>query len=345
METFDPQYRRSNFPSIRPQWLALRQEDVLLPALEIVDSHHHFWDEEASPYHAQDLLADIDAGQGHRVVSTVFVEAKARFRSTGPDHLRPVGETQFAAEQAQQAPAGGPRICEAIVGWADLSDPQVEETLDAHMQAGQGRFRGIRCRAAWSDDPVLAGPADGPPPKLLCDPTFQKGVHLLTRLGLSLDVWIYHTQLDDVLRLAEACPETTIILNHVGGPLGIGPYAGRRDEVFAAWSDSVRQLGKRDNVVIKLGGLAMPRTGFPFASSDIPESSATLAAAWKPYIETCIEAFGPTRAMFESNFPVDKGMCSYGVLWNAFKRVGQSYTAAEQAALFHGTAKRTYRLN
>jgi len=344
MEKFDPQYKKSNFPQIRPQWLALRREAVLQPEQRIVDAHHHFWDEESAPYHADDLLADI--GTGHAVEATVLVEGKARYRTGGPEHLRPVGETEFAVAQAELAAGRGAGLCHGIVAWADLLlGPKVEEVLHAHVEAGKGRFRGIRSRAAWSENPVLSGPADGPPQGLLLDRVFQSGVQVLTRMGLSLDVWVYHTQLADVVQFAQQCPESRIVLNHVGGPLGIGPFEGRRAEVFDIWRASMAELGRCSNVAVKLGGLGMPRTGFPFASAETPVSSEELASAWRPYVEACIESFGPARCMFESNFPVDKGMCSYGTLWNAFKRLAAGCSQDERDALFHGTATRVYRLD
>lgn len=343
MQAFDPRYKKSNFPQVRPDWLALRREDVLLPEQRIVDSHHHLWDEETAPYHADDLVGDVRGGHG--VEATVLVECKARYRSDGPAHLRPVGETEFAVAQAEQAASRGARVCQGIVAWADLQlGSRVEEVLQAHAEAGKGRLRGIRCRAAWSDDPALAGPADGPPQGMLLQPVVQQGVKTMSRMGLSLDLWVYHTQLGDAVRLARHCPDTPIVLNHVGGPLGIGPFEGHRAEVFEIWRRGIAELAHCRNVSIKLGGLAMPRTGFPFASAAAPASSEELAAAWRPYIETCIEAFGPERCMFESNFPVDKGMCSYTTLWNAFKRVAASYSADQRNALFHGTATRFYRL-
>jgi len=343
MEKFDPQYKKSNFPLIRPEWLALRHEDVLQPEQRIVDAHHHFWDEESAPYHADDLLADI--GTGHAVEATILVEGKARYRPSGPEHLRPVGETEFAVAQAEHAGRRGVGVCQGIVAWADLMlGPKVEEVLSAHVEAGKGRFRGIRSRAAWSDNPVLSGPADGPPQGLLLNPVFQSGVQVLTDMDLSLDVWVYHTQLAEVVQLAQDWPETRIVLNHVGGPLGIGPFEGRRQQVFESWRASIAELRRCTNVSVKLGGLGMPRTGFPFASAEKPVSSDELASAWRPYVEVCIDAFTPARCMFESNFPVDKGMCSYPVLWNAYKRLAAGYSAAERDALFCRTATQVYGL-
>ena len=144
--------------------------------------------------------------------------------------------------------------------------------------------------------------------------------------------------------LARAFPQTTIILNHVGGPLGIGPYADKKEETFAVWKAGIAELGKCQNVVVKLGGLGMLFGMFDFHTRETPPSSEELARAYKPYIETCIDLFGVERCMFESNFPVDLGSCTYPVLWNAFKVLAKNYSAAEKAALFSDTAKRVYRL-
>jgi predicted TIM-barrel fold metal-dependent hydrolase len=280
------------------------------------------------------------------VQATVLVEIKARYPTNGPEHQPPLGANQLPVAHYKHAASRGVAVCQGIVAWADLQlGPKVEEVLHAHTDAGEGRFRGIRCRAAWSDNPVLGGPADGPPQGLLREPVFQAGVKVLSRMGLSLDVWIYHTQLADAVQLARDCPETRIVLNHVGGPLGIGPFEGRRSEVFEVWRAGIAELGRCGNVAVKLGGLGMPRTGFPFASAETPVPSEELASAWRPYVETCIESFTPARCMFESNFPVDKGMCSYPVLWNAFKRLAAGYSPSERDALFYGTATRVYRLD
>jgi predicted TIM-barrel fold metal-dependent hydrolase len=178
----------------------------------------------------------------------------------------------------------------------------------------------------------------------MAEPAFRAGFACLAKHGLSFDAWLYHTQIHQLADLARAFPATPIVLDHVGGPLGVGPYRGRRDEVFADWRNGIRALAECPNVHMKLGGLAMVVNGFDFHENVLPPSSGELADAWRPYMETCIEAFGPHRCMFESNFPVDKGMCSYPVLWNAFKRIAAGASSAEKAALFHDTAARFYRL-
>jgi predicted TIM-barrel fold metal-dependent hydrolase len=220
----------------------------------------------------------------------------------------------------------------------------VHPVLEAHIRAGGGRFRGIRHITAWDADPALMNPAYAPPPGLMADATFREGFSRLGPLNLSFDAWLYHPQIDEVTALAQAFPDTRIVLNHVGGPLGIGVYAGKRDTVLNNWSTSVRALAKCSNVFVKLGGMAMRINGFDFHEKLDPPSSETLASAWRPYVETCFEAFGASRCMFESNFPVDKGSYAYAPFWNACKLLARGAGAAEKADLFSGAAARFYRL-
>ena len=330
---------------VRPAWLALRREDIIAPALPIVDAHHHLWDLPGNRYLFGDLLDD--AASGHNVIATVFMQSHAHFRETGDIDLRPVGETAFANAVAEESAGGAHgrfRACAGIVGEANLLlGDRVARVLEAHVEAGGGRFRGVRHLSNWHADPAARGTGNAPP-GLLLDPVFRAGFARLAPLGLSFDAWMYHTQLDDAGALAAAFPQTTIVLDHAGGPIGVGPYAGRRDEVFAAWRASIRKLARHPNVCVKLGGLGMRLFGAAFHEQPAPPPSQELAAAWRPWLETAIEAFGPGRAMFESNAPVDKGTCSYHVLWNAFKRVTAGASAEDQAALFAGTATRVYRL-
>ena len=265
------------------------------------------------------------------------------------EELRPLGETEFVTGVAAQSASGQYgrlRACAGIVGMADLMlGDAVAPVLEAHLRAAGGRLRGIRNSTAWhASDEVRSNPVK-PPPGLLMEPAFRRGVGRLRDAGLSLDVWAYHTQLAEVIDLARAFPGTAIVLDHCGGPLGVGPFAGRREEIFRAWREDIRTLAACPNVVVKLGGLAMRVGGFEFDREPLPPTSERLAAAWRPTIETCIEAFGAARCMFESNFPVDKGMCGYAVLWNAFKRLAAGASAGEKATLFSGTAVRTYRLD
>jgi predicted TIM-barrel fold metal-dependent hydrolase len=262
--------------------------------------------------------------------------------------LRPVGEIELANGVAAMSASGGygkPRVCAGIVGHADLAlGAKVRDVLEAMIMAGGGRFRGIRFIASTHPDQTQWGATAIRPEGLLLDSRVREGFAQLGALGLSFDAWVYHTQLGDVLELARAYPATPIVLNHVGGPIGLGRYKGKRDAVFAEWSASIAKLASCPNVNVKLGGLGMRLLGFDLHEGPLPPSSEQLAAAWRPYVETCIAAFGADRAMFESNFPVDKGSYGYGVFWNACKRLAHGASADEKASLFHRTASRVYRL-
>jgi predicted TIM-barrel fold metal-dependent hydrolase len=261
--------------------------------------------------------------------------------------MRSVGETEFVASVAAEAERRKtrPRVCAAIVGHAEFrSGERVDAVLEAHIEAAGGRFRGIRQVTARHPD-LVASISTPPPLGLMADPTFRAGFARLAKYGLSFDAWLYHTQLGELLELARAFPVIPIVINHVGGPLGVGPYRGKRDDVFAAWHGSMRELATCPNVHVKLGGLAMAINGFDFHRQVLPPSSGELARAWQPWMHACIEAFGANRCMFESNFPVDKAMCSYPVLWNAFKRIAATASADERRALFHDTAARFYRID
>ncbi len=336
----------SHYLPVRDAWLARRTEAALEPALPIVDPHHHLWDRPDWVYMLPDLLADM--ATGHNIVATVFVQARAFHRAGGPEEFRPVGETEFVNGVAAMSASGryGPsRVCAGIVGHADLAlGARVQDVLEAHMRVAGGRFRGIRHITATDPDPSLLNPAYMPAPGLLGDKTFREGFARLAPLGLSFDAWLYHPQIDELTALAQAAPETRIVLDHVGGPLAIGAYAGRREEIFPGWAASIRKLAQCPNVYVKIGGMGMKINGYDFHEQPDPPSSETLAAAWKPYVETCIEAFGASRCMFESNFPVDKGSYSYGVFWNACKRLASGASATEKADLFARSASRFYRL-
>jgi L-fuconolactonase len=332
---------------VRQDWLDQRREEIIEPDLAIVDPHHHLVDRpETGRYLLPELLADL--GSGHNITATVYLEWLSMYRATGPAELRPVGEIEFAngvAAMAASGTYGKPRVCAGIVGYADLMlGASVEKVLEAMIAAGGGRFRGIRFISATHPDQAAWGSLVNRPAGLLMDERVREGFARLAPLGLSFDAWMYHTQLGELVDLARAFPETEIVLDHVGGPIGLGRYAGKRDEVFAEWSARICELAGCSNVHIKLGGLGMRMFGFNVHTGELPPSSEELAAAWRPYIETCITAFGPERAMFESNFPVDKGSCGYAALWNAFKRIAAGCSTAEKAALFAATAAKFYRL-
>ncbi|HEX9534442.1 MAG TPA: amidohydrolase family protein [Stellaceae bacterium] len=332
---------------VRQEWLDRRREEIIEPDLPIVDPHHHLVDRpETGRYLLPELLADL--GTGHNITATVYLEWLSMYRATGPTELRPVGEIEFAngiAAMSASGTYGKTQVCAGIVGYADLTlGAAIEKVLEEMIAAGGGRFRGIRFITASHPDQAAWGSMVTRPERLLTDKRVREGFARLAPLGLSFDAWMYHTQLGELVDLARAFPETPIVLDHVGGPIGLGRYAGKRDEVFAEWSRRIRELATCPNVHVKLGGLGMRMFGFAFHFGGLPPSSKELAAAWRPYIETCIAAFGPERAMFESNFPVDKGSCSYAVLWNAFKHISAGCFAAEKQALFAGTAAKFYRL-
>ena len=348
MQTATPRPPISPHLPVRQDWLDRRREEIIEPELPIVDPHHHLVDRpETGRYLLPELLADT--ASGHNITATVYLEWVSMYRKAGPVELRPVGEIEFAngvAAMAASGTYGKTRVCAGIVGYADLAlGPPVEKVLEAMIAAGGGRFRGIRFITASHPDQAAWGSPIIRPAGLLMDSRVRQGFARLAPLGLTFDAWMYHTQLGDLVDLARVFPETHIVLDHVGGPIGLGHYAGKRDEVFAAWSRSIRELAGCPNVHIKLGGLGMRMFGFTVHMGEIPPGSEELARLWRPYIETCIAAFGPQRAMFESNFPVDKGSGSYHVFWNAFKRIAAGCSAAEKAALFAGTARKFYRLS
>jgi predicted TIM-barrel fold metal-dependent hydrolase len=341
-------------------------EPILDPELPIIDPHHHLWDMRGrfgpdapparhgfeallrrSPHYLLDqLLADI--GAGHNVRATVFVECGAMYRAGASAALAPVGETEFVNGVAAMSASGlygEARACAGIVGHADLTlGDAVAPVLEAHLAAGGGRFRGVRQSARYDPDPAVLGPLGGMTAGFYRSAAFRAGFAHLAAHRLSFDAWLLEPQLPDLIDLASTYPETTIILDHLGTPLGIGAYAGQREGRFDEWRNNIRALAERPNVVCKIGGLAMPFLGFPSFMADPPASSEMLAQEWRPYVETAIEAFGAERCMFESNFPVDAGTCDYATLWNAFKRLAAGASADEKAALFHDTARRTYRL-
>jgi predicted TIM-barrel fold metal-dependent hydrolase len=330
-------------------WLAKRpREAALEPALPIIDPHHHFWD---TPHRGQYFLPELleDIGGGHNIVATVFLECQAMYRKHGPAEMAPVGEVEFVngiAAMSASGNYGSCRVAEAIIGHADLTKgARVREVLEAQMAVGGGRFRGIRYGVSWDGSEAVAKfVSRAVPPHLVRDATFRAGFSELAKLRLSFESWQYHPQLPDAIDLARAFPDTTIILNHVGGVLGVGPYRGRRQEILAGWRKDIAELAKYPNVNVKLGGIGMTSFGFDFHEREVPPSSVELTAAWRQYVEPCIEAFGVERCMFESNFPPDKQSCGYTELWNAFKRITSGASAAEKAALYSGTAARVYRL-
>ena len=321
-------------------------ETTLEPDLPIVDAHHHLMHRPTNRYLHDDLLADMMGG--HRIAATVYCECRAFLRSEGPEALAPIGETEFANGVAAMSASGiygETRMCAGIVGFADLSGPHVEALLEGHIAAGGGRFRGVRQGVYWdASEAVYPFVSMRPPRGLLSSDAFRTGVRHLRARDLTLDVALFHHQLPELVDLAKAEPELRIVLNHMGFALGVGPYAGRRQDVFAEWRTLLAEAASCDNIVVKAGGLGVPLWGFPFANRDVRPDSTEVATAWRPYFEACIDLFGPARCMFESNFPADRASCDYVTLWNAVKRIAQQYSAAEKARMFSGTAIETYRL-
>lgn len=333
------------------------QEPAIDPTLPIVDTHHHLYDRLAEKfaslsggrrrYLIDELVQDMSSG--HNVVATVFVDADAMYRADGPSEYRVVGETEFANGQAAMGASGlyGPsRVAAGIVSTTDcrLGD-RVKGVLEAHIAAGGTRFRGIRQTGAWDADTSIFGGMFKNGAHLYLDPDFRRGFAHLAPLGLTFDAFVLSTQLPEVADLAAAFPDTRIVLDHAGGPVGIGPYKGRLAEMFPAWKRDVEEIARRGNVVVKLGGLGSFINGFPSYGAQPPASSEALAADWRPYVETCITAFGAHRCMFESNYPVDFGAGSYGTIVNAYKHLTAGCSAAERTAIFSGTAVDLYRLD
>ena len=306
-------------------WLALVKEETLEPELPICDPHHHLWDfryERVEPrYLIDEIVADLKSG--HNIVSTVFIECRAMYKADGPEAMRVIGETEFVNGIAAMSASGsyGPtRIAAGIVGTADL-------TLGEAVAPG----------AAIQSRPM-------PAPHLYLDKTFRTGFAQLALYGMSFEAWCYHPQIKELIDLARAFPETTIILNHFGGPLGVGPYAGQRAAILPQWRRDIAELATCGNVVAKLGGINMEINGFGWHKRERPPTSQELMEATRPYFDHAIEQFGTERCMFESNFSVDKVSCSYHVLWNSFKRLTEKYSPTDKARLFHDTAARIYRI-
>jgi L-fuconolactonase len=342
---------RTTFASIYPPdeaWLArAAPEPAIEPDLPIVDTHLHLWESGGHRYFLDEYVRDL-AESGHRVEASVFVECFSMYRAEGPAHLRHVGETEFAVGMAAMAASGRyttSRVAAAIVGHTDLRQgPRAREALEAHVEAANGRFRGIRQRAKWDADPVVKGRYSADEPGLYLDPAFGEGLEALTALGLSFDASIYHPQMPDVVALARAHPAASIILDHCGSPVGHASYRGHEAENHATWLRGMRELARFPNVSVKLGGLLMNLANYDFAALEAPLPSDRLAELWRPWIEPCVELFGAGRCMVSSNFPVDKAGLGYGAVWNVFKRVTQGCSAEEKALIYAGTAKRIYRI-
>lgn len=327
--------------SVRENWLALAVEAPLDPAQPIIDAHHHLWNRPSYPYDDRAFLDEITTS-GHSISNTVFIECRTHYDETLPVVFQSLGETRWAADLHRP---GTPAIAAAIVGFADLSiGERVDAVLEHHMEVAQGRLRGIRNIVAHNADPrVRSTIYDAPGGFLAADDT-RAGLSRLSQRGLSFETWLYHTQMDELRAVAEAFPDLTVIADHLGGPLGVGPYEGQRDEVFKVWRRNMAAFARLPNTRVKVSGAGMAALGFGFSQRENPPSSQDIASSLKPWFEVLLECFGPKRIMFASNFPVDKPAFSYGVMWNAFKRLAGDLSPDERNAVFHDTAASTYRL-
>lgn len=327
------------------QWLAQVREDILEPELAICDAHHHLWDHTANPYLLADLIEDL--GDGHNVVSTVYMECMSMYRASGSKALAPVGETEFVqgiAAMSASGQYGKAQVAAGIVGFADLClGAQVDEVLSAHLKASPNRFRGIRHATSWHEDASIRNAHTRPTENLTETQAFREGFAVLADRGLSFDAWCYFEQIPQIVSLAQEFPHATIILDHFAGPLGVGPYTNR-GQVFEDWRSMMAPFESLDNVYFKLGGINMKVNGFDWHKNTLPPTSDDLVEATGHYYHHCIEHFGAQRCMFESNFPVDKASCSYHVLYNAFKKIAHNCTAQEKQQLFHDTAAAVYKL-
>jgi predicted TIM-barrel fold metal-dependent hydrolase len=316
-------------------------EPAIEPELAIVDPHHHLFSSRRGDYLLPDFLGDI--ASGHRIEQTVFIDSGASYRESGPPELRPVGETERVI--AETSSTDRPEVAAGIIGHIDLDlGDRVETVAAAHIEAGRGRFRGVRDLVQWDASEIGRFSSRQPPSGRMGSVAFRDGLRRLGAMALSFDLWIFHPQLDDAAALASACPDTILIVDHLGMPLGVGPYADRRSDVFDAWRGGLSRLAERPNVRLKIGGLGMPYAGFVHHYPDRAPSSADIADTWRPYVETACTIFGAERCMFESNFPADAQTCGYGTLWNGFKRLSAGWSSDERAMLFSGTARATYRL-
>ena len=350
MAQFDvsKEFRGSSFrhQSVLHAWTQRRQEAVIEPDLPIIDPHHHLWDKDLGRYLIWELAEDVYSG--HNVIATVFIEAGSMHRSDGTEAMKPVGEVEFVngvAAMSASGKYGKAKLCAGIIGHADLTlGDDARPVLEALIAAGNGRFRGIRHGVTYDTGNATKFGRRQTPQHQVLDPNFRKGLAHLRPLGLSFESWQFHPQLPDTVDLLKAFPDTNVILNHCGGVLGLAPHENR-DDAFKVWRKNMSALVQFPNLSVKVGGLGMAYCGWDFHLRDTPPSSEELAAAWRPYVETCIELFGPNRCMMESNFPVDKESAGYRVLWNALKRITANHTPTEKLALYRDTAARVYRLS
>ena len=336
--------------STNENWLKKVNENILEPELPICDSHHHLWEFRKEFVESRYLIDEFlnDLNSGHNIVSTVFVECGAMHRNYGPEHLKCIGETEFVngiSAMSSSGLYGKSKIASGIIGTVPmlLGADKVAEALDQHLCFE--RFKGVRYQANTHSDIHIPNSRINPPKGLYLNDTFRESFEEIDKRGLSFEAWCYHTQLDELADLAKRFSNTKIILNHFGGPLGIGIHKNKKDQVFQAWLKSIKKLSEFENVFMKMGGLAMEINGYEWHKNFNPPSSSDYIEETKNYYLESIDHFGVERCMFESNFPVDKLSISYATLWNAFKLLSKSYSDYEKSRLFHGTAIELYKLD
>ena len=326
-------------------WLELTQEDVLDPGIPICDPHHHLWDKPGDRYMIDEISRDV--GSGHNIVQTVFVEVDAMYRISGPEEMRPIGESEWVrgiGAQSDSGLYGRTKVATGIVGYANLNlGARVEPVLEEMESVSSGRFRSVRHTCSWDAYEPLRSHRSGWP-GMMAETKFREGLSKLIDRGHSFDALVYHPQLSELTELVDAFPNGVFVLNHIGRPLGVGPYQGHRDEVYEIWKKDMATLAERSNVLGKVGGLGNRVSGFGWDTQPEPPNSQELVEKTSPYYLYTIEVFGPERCMFESNFPVDKNSYSYKTIWNSFKRMTQGFSSTEKTWLFHDTAAKAYRL-
>ncbi len=332
---------------VNESWLAQINEPIVDPERPIIDPHHHLWRRPAP--RGSYLIEDFwrDTGSGHNVVKSVFIECRAEYRTDGPEHMKCLGETEFVTEQADASENDDNQtMIVAITAHADLTlGDSLTEVLDGHREISKGRFRGIRHSGPRDPNPEMFSIRGNGLEGQYAREDFRQGVRTLGQQELVYETWHYHHQNRDYLELARAVPDTTMILDHMGTPIGIGHYAAKREEIYAQWREDVAEIAKCPNVYAKLGGLAMPDNGFGFDKAERPPTSDEFAEAQRRYYLHMIDCFGPERCMFESNFPVDKLSVSYHVLYNAMKKMVADFSEAEKDRMFYGTAAEVYKID
>lgn len=331
--------------AMRDSWLSLRKEEIVLPELPIIDPHHHLWNRKGYSYQIEELLRDISCG--HNIKQTVYIECGAFYRKEGPEVFRSVGEVEYISEliRGNQLGMNSPDECRigGIVSRIDLRSSNVLDIIKLHIEKSQGNLRGVRHSAAFMEDSLpLTIPGYGPE-GLYLDADYQNGARALRKFNLVLDCWHYFSQRSEFIKFLDVVQDTTVVLNHLGTPLGIGSsrYFG---DFFDEWKRFIEALGKKKNVYLKLGGLGMVDLGWGLHTRREPIGSEEYARLVKPLVIHAIECFGSKRCMFQSNFPVDRVSISYQVLWNAFKIICKELDYRMKAELFSETARLVYKL-